>query len=207
MGNTMKKHEMSIQDELTEFLLYTTPDAGVRVEIFFRDETVWLPQKRLAELFGVDVTTINQHLKNIYKSGELAESATIGNFPIVQKEGQREVHWAVKFYNLDAILSVGYRVNSSQATQFRIWATQVLREYIVKGFAMDDARLKNGRHFGKDYFREMLERVRSIRSSAACISRLRISLRSAAWIMIAVRRFRGISTPLCRTSSILPLRG
>jgi hypothetical protein len=119
----------------------------------------------MAELFGVDVSTINEHLKNIYKSHELDENSTIGKFPIVQNEGNREVKREINFYNLDAILSVGYRVNSSQATQFRIWATKVLKEYIIKGFAMDDDRLKNGRYFGKDYFTELLERVRSIRAS------------------------------------------
>jgi len=156
---------LTLQDELTEFLLYTTPSSDVKVEIFMHDESVWLPQKRMAELFGVDVTTINEHLKNIYKSHELEEGATIGKFPIVQIEGKREVKRDVNVYNLDAILSVGYRVNSSQATQFRIWATKVLREYIIKGFAMDDDRLKNGQYFGKDYFKELRERVRSIRAS------------------------------------------
>jgi len=159
----MKK--LTLQDELTEFLLYTTPSSDIKVEIFMHDESVWLPQKRMAELFGVDVTTINEHLKNIYKSHELEEDATIGKFPIVQIEGKREVKREVNVYNLDAILSVGYRVNSSQATQFRIWATKVLKEYIIKGFAMDDDRLKNGQYFGKDYFKELLERVRSIRAS------------------------------------------
>ena len=149
----------------TEFLLYTTPNSEVKVEIFVNDETVWLPQKKIAELFGVDVTTINEHLKNIYKSHELEEKATIGKFPIVQIEGKREVKRELNFYNLDAILSVGYRVNSSQATQFRIWATKILHEFIIKGFAMDDDRLKNGQYFGKDYFKELLERVRSIRTS------------------------------------------
>ena len=153
------------KDELTEFLLYTTPSSDVKVEIFMHNESVWLPQKRMAELFGVDVSTINEHLKNIYKTHELEENATIGKFPIVQLEGKREVKREVNFYNLDAILSVGYRVNSSQATQFRIWATKILREYIIKGFAMDDERLKNGQYFGKDYFKELLERVRSIRAS------------------------------------------
>jgi len=156
---------LTLKDELTEFLLYTTPNSDVKVEIFMHNETVWLPQKRMAELFGVDVTTINEHLKNIYKSHELEEKATIGKFPIVQKEGKREVKREVNVYNLDAILSVGYRVNSSQATQFRIWSTKVLRDYIIKGFAMDDDRLKNGQYFGKDYFKELLERVRSIRAS------------------------------------------
>lgn len=158
-------NNLTIKDELTEFLLYTTPSSDIKVEIFLHNESVWLPQKRMAELFGVDVSTINEHLKNIYKSNELDESSTIGNFPIVQKEGNREVKREINFYNLDAILSVGYRVNSSQATQFRIWATKVLKEYIIKGFAMDDERLKNGRYFGKDYFNELLERVRSIRTS------------------------------------------
>lgn len=153
------------KDELTEFLLYTTPGGDVKVEIIFHNETVWLPQKRMAELFGVDVSTINEHLKNIYKTGELEEAVTNGKFPIVQTEGNREVSRELNCYNLDVILAVGYRVNSRQATQFRIWATQVLREYIIKGFAMDDERLKNGRFFGQDYFRELLERVRSIRTS------------------------------------------
>ncbi|PHS40723.1 MAG: cell filamentation protein Fic [Sulfurovum sp.] len=156
---------LSIKDELTEFLLYTTKESDVKVEIFMHNETVWLPQKRMAELFGVDVSTINEHLKNIYKSHELEEEGTIGKFPIVQTEGKREVKREVNVYNLDVILSVGYRVNSSKATQFRIWATKILREYIIKGFAMNDDRLKNGQHFGKDYFRELLERVRSIRAS------------------------------------------
>lgn len=158
-------NQITIQDQLTEFLLYTTPNGEVKVEIFIQNESIWLAQKRMAELFGVDVSTINEHLKNIYKSGELEENTTIGKFPIVQQEGSREVRREVNFYNLDAILSVGYRVNSVKATQFRIWATQVLREYIIKGFAMDDDRLKNGHYFGKDYFKELLERVRSIRAS------------------------------------------
>lgn len=159
----MKK--LTPKDQLTEFLLYTTPKNDIKVETYLHDESLWLPQKRMAELFGVDVSTINEHLKNIYKSHELEEEATIGKFPIVQMEGKREVKREVNFYNLDAILSVGYRVNSSHTTQFRIWATKVLKEYIIKGFAMDDDRLKNGQYFGKDYFAELLERVRSIRAS------------------------------------------
>ena len=158
-------NELSLKDELTDFLLYTANGNDVKIEIFMHKENIWLPQKRMAELFGVDVSTINEHLKNIYKSNELEEDATIGNFPIVQTEGKREVKRDVNMYNLDAILSVGYRVNSSKATQFRIWATKILKEYIIKGFAMDDDRLKNGQHFGKEYFKELLERVRSIRAS------------------------------------------
>jgi len=157
--------KLTLKDKLTEFLLYTTPNAEIKVELILHEESVWLPQKRMAELFGVDVSTINEHLKNIYKSHELEEEATIGKFPIVQMEGTREVKREVNVYNLDAILSVGYRVNSNQATQFRIWATKILKEYIIKGFAMDDDRLKNGQYFGKDYFKELLERVRSIRAS------------------------------------------
>jgi len=158
-------NNLTLKDELTEFLLYTTPSSDIKVEIFMYNESVWLSQKRMAELFGVDVSTINEHLKNIYKSHELEENTTIGKFPIVQIEGKREVKRKVNIYNLDAILSVGYRVNSSKATQFRIWATKILKEYIIKGFAMDDERLKNGQYFGKDYFKELFERIRSIRAS------------------------------------------
>ena len=159
----MKK--LTLKDELTEFLLYTVPNAEVKVETIMHDETVWLPQKRIAELFGVNVPAISKHLNNIYEGEELEKEATVSILETVQKEGNREVKRSVEYYNLDAILSVGYRVNSSQATQFRIWATKILKEYIIKGFAMDDDRLKNGRYFGKDYFKELLERVRSIRAS------------------------------------------
>ena len=156
---------LSLKDELTEFLLYTTPNNEIKVEIYVHDETVWLPQKRMAELFGVNTPAISKHLNNIYEDGELIREATISILETVQKEGNRDVKRQVEYYNLDAILSVGYRVNSSQATQFRIWATKILKEYIIKGFAMDDDRLKNGQYFGKDYFKELLERVRSIRAS------------------------------------------
>ena len=161
----MTQNSLTIQDERTEFLLYSTPNGEAKVEVFLHNETIWLPQKRIAELFGVNIATINEHLKNIYSSQELDEESTIRNFLIVQNEGSREVKRNISFYNLDAILSVGYRVNSSQATQFRIWASKILKEYIIKGFAMDDDRLKNGKYFGKDYFQELLERVRSIRTS------------------------------------------
>jgi hypothetical protein len=148
-----------------EILLYTTPDGAVRVEVVFEDETFWLTQKKLAELFGVGIPTVNRHLKEIYKSQELKEIATIRRIRIVQPEGDRQVAREVEFYNLDAIIAVGYRVNSRQATQFRIWATQVLREFLVKGFVLNDERLKQGKRFGKDYFDELLERIRSIRAS------------------------------------------
>src|SRR3989338_10266829 len=150
----------------SNFLLYTTPEGGVKVEVFFQNETVWLTQKRMSELFNVSTATINEHLTNIFKSKELNEGSTLRNFRIVQKEGNREVEREVNFYNLDAIISVGYRVNSVQATHFRVWATERLKEYIIKGFTMDDERLKNPEYiFGKDYFEEQLARIRDIRSS------------------------------------------
>jgi hypothetical protein len=148
-----------------EILLYTAPDGAVRVDVAFEDETFWLPQRKMAELFDVGVQTINHHLQEIYKSNELNEMATIRKYRIVQTEGSRQVAREVEFYSLDAIIAVGYRVNSRQATQFRIWATQTLREFLVKGFVLDDERLKQGKRFGKDYFDELLERIRSIRAS------------------------------------------
>ncbi|WP_250656002.1 virulence RhuM family protein [Alkalimarinus coralli] len=158
-------NELSLQDQTTEFLLYTAPNGEVKVEVLLSNETIWLTQKRMAELFGVGVPAVSKHLENIYSSGELDKEATISILETVQQEGKREVKRKLEYYNLDAAISVGYRVNSAQATQFRIWATQLIKEYIIKGFAMDDERLKNGRFFGKDYYRELLERVRSIRAS------------------------------------------
>lgn len=157
--------DLSLPDQSTEFLLYTAPNGDIRVEVLLRDENIWLTQKRMAELFGVGVPAISKHLENIYESNELQREATVSTLETVQQEGGREVRRKLEYYNLDAVISVGYRVNSVQATQFRIWATQRLKDYIIKGFAMDDERLKNGRYFGKDYFRELLERVRSIRAS------------------------------------------
>ncbi len=149
-----------------QFLLYTAPGGAVKVEVFCKDETVWLTQKALADLFAVKVPAINKHLKNIFESGELSREATVSKMEIVRSEGEREVAREVEFYNLDAIIAVGYRVNSYQATQFRVWATKTLREFIVKGFVLDDERLKQGKRvFGKDYFDELLERIREIRAS------------------------------------------
>lgn len=149
-----------------QFLMYNTPEENVSVNAVIKDETIWLTQKAMAELFGCTTDNISLHLKNIYADGELNESSTTEEFSIVQQEGSRKVKRKIKFYNLDAIISVGYRVNSRKATHFRIWATGVLKEYMIKGFAMDDERLKQGKTaFGKDYFRELLERVRSIRAS------------------------------------------
>lgn len=157
--------QLGIQDELTDFLLYTSPKGDVKVEVILNNETVWLSQKSIAQLFGVNVPAISKHLENIYETGELSKEATVSKMETVQTEGSREVKRYIEYFNLDAIISVGYRVNSAQATRFRIWATNTLKEYIIKGFIMDDERLKNGRYFGKDYFRELLERVRSIRAS------------------------------------------
>lgn len=153
-------------DEQSEFVLYTAPNGEVRIEIYVQNETIWLTQQKIAELFGVAKSTISEHISNIFESGELKKEATVRKFRTVQTEGEREVARNIEYYNLDAIISVGYRVNSTKATQFRIWATNTLREYIIKGFVMDDERLKQGKTlFGKDYFRELLERIRSIRAS------------------------------------------
>lgn len=149
----------------SDIILYSSPDGHIRVDVHYEDETFWLTQKRLAVLFGVEVNTINYHLKEIFKSGELIEDSTIRKIRIVQQEGNRSVERNVDFYNLDAIIAVGYRVNSKQATQFRIWATNVLREFIIKGFVLDDERIKYGSRFGKDYFDELLDRIREIRAS------------------------------------------
>ena len=148
--------QLSIKDEQTDFLLYTAPEGKVKVEVILNKETVWLTQKTIATLFGVQVPAISKHLDNIYESGELTREATISILETVQIEGNREVKRNIEYFNLDAIISVGYRVNSREATQFRIWATNTLKEYLIKGFILDDDRLKNGRYFGKDYFRELL---------------------------------------------------
>ena len=149
-----------------QFLMYQSADEDISVNAVIRDETIWLTQKSMAKLFDVDVPAISKHLSNIYDEGELMRDSTISKMEIVQQEGNRQVKREQNFYSLDAIISVGYRVNSRRATQFRIWATNVLKEYMIKGFAMDDERLKQGKSaFGKDYFRELLERVRSIRAS------------------------------------------
>lgn len=148
------------------FLIYNSEDEDISVNAVVKDETVWLTQKGMAELFAVEVPAISKHLANIFLEGELQQSATVSKMEIVQQEGTRNVRRQIDFYNLDAIISVGYRVNSRRATHFRIWATGVLKEYMVKGFVLDDERLKQGKTaFGKDYFRELLERVRSIRAS------------------------------------------
>ena len=164
-----KKTKIVPNNSFTEFLLYTTPNGKVKVEIFLRDENIWLTQKKIAELFGVKIPAISKHLKNIFESGELEKKVVISILEHTTKHGAIEGKTqtqSVKFYNLDAIIAVGYRVNSKTATQFRIWATERLKEYIIKGFTMDDERLKNPNNiFGQDYFKEQLARIRDIRSS------------------------------------------
>jgi hypothetical protein len=147
----------------SDFILYTSPNGEVRVDVFVNEETVWLTQKAIANLFGVDRTVITKHLKNIFDSAELEENSVCAKIAHTAEDGKS---YQTKFYNLDVIISVGYRVNSKQATQFRIWATKTLKEFIIKGFVLDDKRLKQGGQvFGKDYFEELLERIREIRAS------------------------------------------
>jgi hypothetical protein len=159
----MTKKEIAAREGFNEILLYTTPDQKVKVEVFLRNETIWLTQQKIADLFGVQRPAITKHLKNIFESGELKENSVSSILEHTASDGKT---YKTQFYNLDAIISVGYRVNSQQATHFRIWATERLREYIIKGFTMDDERLKNPQNlFGKDYFDEQLARIRDIRSS------------------------------------------
>lgn len=164
-----KKNKINTTNNFNEILLYTTPNGKVKVEIYLQNETVWLSQQKIAELFGVQRPAITKHLKNIFESGELDEKMVSSILEHTTSHGAikgKTQETKTKYYNLDAIISVGYRVNSSQATAFRIWATERLKEYIIKGFTMDDERLKNPNNiFGKDYFEEQLARIRDIRSS------------------------------------------
>jgi hypothetical protein len=159
----MTKKEIIAREGFNEILLYTTPDQKVKVEVFLRNETIWLTQNKIADLFGVERSVVTKHLRNIFQSKELQEDSVCAKIAHTASDGKT---YSTQFYNLDAIISVGYRVNSQQATHFRIWATERLREYIIKGFTMDDERLKNPQNlFGKDYFDEQLARIRDIRSS------------------------------------------
>ncbi|MEN9847212.1 MAG: hypothetical protein RIS36_2359 [Pseudomonadota bacterium] len=146
---------ISKQPEEGELILYQTAEGALLVEVLYEFETFWLNHKRMAELFGVDIRTVSEHVTNVCNSDELSADATIRKIRRVQTEGDREVAREIEFYNLDAIVSVGYRVNSYQATQFRIWAIQTLREFMIKGFVVDDERLKLNKRFGKDYFEEL----------------------------------------------------
>jgi len=148
-----------------QILLYSTEQGNININVTFHNESFWLSQKAISQLFGVEIPAISKHLTNIYESEELQKESTISILETVQQEGARNVKRKVEFYNLDAIIAVGYRVNSKQATQFRIWATNTLKEFIIKGFVLNDEMLKNGKPFGKDYFDELLERIREIRNS------------------------------------------
>lgn len=173
----------------SNILLYKTKQGETHVEVIFNSETFWMSQKRMADLFGVDVRTINYHLGQIYESGELTKEATIRKIGIVQSEGERDVERTPMFYNLDAIIAVGYRVNSYQATQFRIWATSVLKEMIVKGFVLDDERLKQGKHFGKDYFDDFWNAsVRYVLRNVDTTKRLQMCMPNVVLIMTLKQR-------------------
>lgn len=159
----MPNKQTPASEGFNEILLYTAPNGREKVEIYLQNETIWLTQQKIADLFGVERSVVSKHLKNIFQSGELSETSVCAKFAHTAADGK---NYLTQFYNLDAIISVGYRVNSTQATHFRIWATSILKEYIIKGFTMDDERLKNPNNiFGKDYFEEQLARIRDIRSS------------------------------------------
>jgi hypothetical protein len=157
--------DLAIRNSTAEFLIFQTQSKEDSIEVKYADETVWLSQKMMAKLFEVEIPTINEHLKNIFKSKELKEESTIRKFRIVQKEGNREVTRNIEFYNLDAIISVGYRVNSKRATQFRIWATKILKQFAIRGYVLDKERLKNGSFLNEEFFKSLLEEIREIRAS------------------------------------------
>jgi len=157
----MKKNKL-IRNSTAEFLIFTTQDAENTIEVRYEDETIWLTQKMMAELFEVDIRTINEHLQNIFKSNELDKISVIRKFRTTATDGKM---YSTQFYNLDAIISVGYRVNSVRATQFRQWATQVLRQFAIKGFVLDKKRLENGTYLGEDYYEQLLAEIREIRLS------------------------------------------
>ena len=153
---------MEHNNNSSDIIFYRSAEGNVKVEVFYSGETFWLTQKKMAELFGVEVPAVSKHLKNIFETGELEERAVISKMETTASDGK---NYMMTYYNLDAIIAIGYRVNSRQATQFRIWATKTLSEFIIKGFVLDDDRLKQGKRFGKDYFDELLERIREIRAS------------------------------------------
>jgi len=165
MKQDKDKGKQLIRNSTAEFLIFTGQSGEQSIEARYEDETIWLSQKLMAQLFDVDVRTVNEHLKNIYDKAELTRGATIRKFRIVQTEGKRKVSRNVDFYNLDAIISVGYRVNSVRASQFRQWATQVLREFAIQGYVLDKKRMENGSFLGEDYFERLLEEIREIRLS------------------------------------------
>lgn len=167
LEDTAENNQLPIAQDFTEgnILLYETDDDHITVSVYFYDETFWLTQKAMANLFDTTIANVNMHIQNIYSDLELYPEATIKDFLIVQNEGNRKVNRKIQHYNLDMIVALGYRINSKRATQFRQWATKTLKEYIIKGFVINDDMLKNGKAFGKDYFDELLERIKEIRAS------------------------------------------
>jgi len=160
-----KSQALMMRNSTTEFLIFTHQSGEEAIEVRYEDETIWLSQKLIAQLFDSSIDNISLHLKNIYSEEELNEEATIEDFSVVQKEGNRQVERKIKFYNLDAIIAVGYRVNSKRATQFRQWATKILKEFAIKGYVLDHKRLENGSYLSEDYFERLLEEIREIRFS------------------------------------------
>ncbi len=187
-----------IRNSTAEFLVFTVQAGEQSIEARYADETIWLSQKLMAELFDVDVRTVSEHLQNIFTSGELAREATVRKFRIVQIEGKREVSRAVDSYNLDAIISVGYRVNSIRATQFRQWATRVLREFAIKGYVLDRKRMENGAFLGEDYFERLLEEIREIRLSERRLIRKSLTFTLPASITTRMPRPPRPFLPRCR---------
>ena len=161
----MKNKKLQIRNSTAEFLIFTKQENKNTIEVRIEDETVWLTQKLMGVLFEVSVATINEHLANIFKTGEVTESATVRKFRIVQTEGTRQVNREVEFYNLDAIIAIGFRVNSERATQFRQWAINILRDFAIRGYVLDKERLKNGSFFNQEYFDNLLAEIREIRAS------------------------------------------
>lgn len=188
-----------------EILLYSNGSDKEYVSVVFKDETFWLTQKAMAELFDVNVPAVSKHLQNIYEEQELSRDATISKMETVRQEGERQVKRTVDFYNLDAIIAVGYRVNSKKATRFRQWATKTLKEYIQKGFVLNDEMMKNGRPFGKDYFDELLERIREIRASERrAYQKIADVFEQCSYDYDKTAKPRKRSMPSCRTSCTMP---
>ena len=187
-----------------EILLYSDDSGKEFINVVFKDETFWLTQKAMAELFDVNVPAVSKHLQNIYEENELTRDATISKMETVQQEGERQVKRMVDFYNLDAIIAVGYRVNSKKATRFRQWATKTLKEYIQKGFVLNDEMMKNGRPFGRDYFDELLERIREIRASERRAYQKIADVFEQCSYDYDKNRQRKPSMPLSRTSCTMP---
>jgi hypothetical protein len=203
--NSNSSDKLQIRNSTAEFLIFTAQSGECGIEVRYENETIWLTQKQIAVLFDVTVPTINEHLKRIYAQGELNRETTIRKFRIVQKEGARDVSRKVDFYNLDAIISVGYRVNSVRATQFRQWATQVLRDYAIKGYVLDKKRMENGAFLDEDYFERLLEEIREIRLRANGSSTRKSPISTPpAWITTRTRQPPANFSPKCKINCISP---